>query len=660
MKSLFMSMMSDRSEFPLITTLFIEKNDENSIYLDAIRRALKKLIPENFFDARTTSERAHENLKKKLHALLPLVRAIICEDVPGNASFLCLSKCRTNGFDFFFNLIVNWLIPGKRLDVGMVYAIDFRMPEIDNETYTLCEVGIRIDKREELEKILRDFPIIESDVRLGVSSAYYARRILEVKGLAPDHKTAMVQRYIASLVKRLPKFFDTDVFSEMQHVLVICHDDFKHQRDVRHLSRIISSHYLFRKELLSCLKTMPGKRQVAVKIFKAEVAFPAGQKTVLSVAVGLNFLRDKEVFDQRHLLKAIKHYIPCAEAIEETFFINRRGSEQIITLYVEIEKSDGKEFSVDEIALLKSRLPHDLKNHVARLTLPVFMPRNEEEIMRNILTLSNQIKYLRDIPQVSISFDEQTDRNLFFTIILARLIKKDKKPLQELFKSGDTFLRYIHDRTKTVGYLRKKYPKEATVFRVKFPKDSFLRGDHSIDLYRARQAVVNELNRLVGEFRDFNGGMIAKQNELLTEVRSQLSSKGAKYSEILLENFFYSLAPVIMRTVLEPHAFKNLFEMLLEGLDAGVPAGHCYSMKMKTEPDFCFVMMVAHTRSILDDISKAINKLHSNSSELAQGYIKTSETVCMGYIYRCTDIHKQILFQKTLESAAEMFASKLK
>ena len=100
--------------------------------------------------------------------------------------------------------------------------------------------------------------------------------------------------------------------------------------------------------------------------------------------------------------------------------------------------------------------------------------------------------------------------------------------------------------------------------------------------------------------------------------------------------------------------------MLLEGLDKGVPYGHRYSMKMKAESDFCFVMMFAHTRSILDDISKAINKQHSNSSELAQGYVKTPETVCMGYIYRCADVHKQIQFQKTLEAAAEIYASKAK
>ena len=58
---------------------------------------------------------------------------------------------------------------------------------------------------------------------------------------------------------------------------------------------------------------------------------------------------------------------------------------------------------------------------------PVFMPRNEEEIMRNIVSLSDQIKYLRDIPQVFITFDEQTTANLFFTIIMVRLLKGEEK-----------------------------------------------------------------------------------------------------------------------------------------------------------------------------------------------------------------------------------------
>lgn len=646
--------MRYRISFPEFQLVFdgSTQNASYQVHGSVINSALKQILPEHFFEQKGQSERVYDNLRKKFLTLLPLVKATKCENVPGTMSFFCLFRYRINSFKIFFDLIVHWLIPGKRLDVDLIYAIDFHIPELNEDPFTLCELMIRVDKLEDLQQIERNFPIIESDVRLGVSSSYYAKRILEIKGLVPDQKTTMIQDYIASLVRRMPKMFDSDIFSEMQHALVICHDNFKLERSVRDFGRIISAHYLFRKVLLTYVKDFPRKRNIILKLFQTKVSFQAEPKKVLSIIVGLNFLRDKEVFEQRHLVEAIKQYIPNAQAIEESFYANRRGSEQIITVYLEIEKGDHKDFSSEEIAILRRKLPNDLKNHIGRLTLPVFMPRNEEEIMRNILSLGAQIKYLRDIPQVFISFDEQTDRNLFFTVIFVRVMTEDKKPIQDLFKGTNSFLRYIPDRTKIVGYLR-KYPKEANVFRVKFAKDGFLRGDHSIDLYKARQAVVNELNRVLGEFRDFNGGMIAKQNELLTEVRSYLSKEGAKYNEILLENFFYSLAPVIMRTVLEPHAFKSLFEMLLESLDKGVPVGARCSLKMKSEPNFCFALMTAPARSVLDEFAKTVSKQPWHASELVQGYVKTAETVCVGYIYRCTDINKQIQFQHLLETAAQ-------
>lgn len=622
----------------------LDDNPSHALQLSFVTHFFEKFIPET---------KVEKDFKKRFLSLIPIVKVIKCETLPGNISFYCLFLHRFNGFKFFYDLLVQWLIPGKKLDVGMVIATDFRVPEYSEELFTLCEVAVKVEKQEDQEEILRNFHNIEGDISLGLSSPNYAQRILEIKGFSSDQKTVMIQKYLTGFSRRMPEVFDPDIFSEMQQLLVICDEDFKAQREVRHLGRIINAHYLFKKELLKLIKGSIAKRQVLLKTFRVKVAFPKGQKKVLGIAVGLNFLREKEVFEQRHLLKAIKQYIPDAQDIEKTYFANRHGGEKIGVFYLEIEKKGGGDFTKEEISLLNEQLPNDLKNHIGTLTLPVFMPRNEEEIMRNILSLGNQIRFLRDIPQVFISFDEQTDRNLFFTVIFVRLMTEPKKPIQEYFKSKETFLRYIHDRVKTVGYLRKKYPKEATVFRVKFPKDLFIRGDHSVDLYRARQAVVNELSAILGDFRDFNGGMIAKQNELLTEVRSHLDNVGAKYNELLLENFFYSLSPVIMRTVLEPHAFKELFEMLLESMDKGLVFGNRCSLKIKSDPEFCFAILSSQTRSILDEVTRAINKLNYQNSELAQGYVRTPESVCLGYIYRCSDAYRQMQFQNVLEMTTE-------
>ncbi len=644
---------------PQITTLFDtpEANASATLYREAIRNILKQIIPKDLFSEKASDIETLEDQRDQFHSFLPLFSHLPIGTVPCNLSFLLLSKYRANAFKFFFDMISRWLVPGKRLNVVVMYAGDFQMPGISDETYTACEVVIRADHEADLLEIQRNLPIIETEVCLGVESSHYARRILEIKGLSTHEKTAMIQEHIAYLVGRLPQHFDYDVFTEMQHVLVTAREEFKSIRECQHLSRIISIHYLFRKAIRIALKSSPEKRYLSLKLFRAKLNFPEGQKSVLSVIVGVNFLKEKEIFEEKHLLKAIQNYLPTAQAIPSSFFANRRGSEHICTLYLEIEKVNGQEFTGEEVAILRKELPNDLKDRIEHLMHPVFMPRNEEEIMRNILSLSNQIKFIRDIPQVFISFDEQTHANLFFTVILVRVMVPGSASIVEMFKNADTFLEYVHDRCKMVGFLRKRYTKEATVFRVKFRKDAFLRRDHSIDLYKARQAVVEELSRIVGEVRDFNGGMISKQNELLCAVRESLGD-AAKHNELLLENFFYSLAPVIMRTVLEPNALKTLFLMLLKAVEQGFFKEDSYFLQIQTEPNFVFVIIASMDRSIKGEVIRALNKFQFHSSELANSYVKVYDIPYIGYIYRCDDVQKQALFTLSLRTTIETWAQK--
>ena len=199
----------------------------------------------------------------------------------------------------------------------------------------------------------------------------------------------------------------------------------------------------------------------------------------------------------------------------------------------------------------------------------------------------------------------------------------------------------------------KNTPKKLACSALNFPKSLFCAAIILSTCIKQRQAVVNELCRVIGEFRDFNGGMISKQNELLCEVKNSLINEGTKYNEILLENFFYSLAPVIMRTILEPHAFKSLFQMLLESQERGIPNDHPYCLKIHSDDDFVFVLLMAHTRTLLDDLARAVDKLHLHSSDLAEGYLKGQDASCMGYIYRSGDPQKQHQFKEMVTCTIE-------
>lgn len=627
--------MLDEHQIPKIELCFDGSQDANGpLYCNAIRRMLSCMLPESLFSHGSDPD-ARADQREQLQALLPMLHSSLSHQAPAKLSFQSIYKTRPNAFKFFFEMISRWLVPGKQLNVILVYAVDFKMPEISEDLFTLCEVKVALDDQEDLDKLHRNLPILESEVRLGVQTAYFARRILDIKGQALDDKTATVQDYVAYLIKRRPQDFDVDLLSEMQHVLVICRDDFKQIRESRHLSRVISVHYLFRRALKEAVQLSSEMRHLSFKLFRARLHRPEGEKTVLALLVGVNFLDNKEVFEKSHIIKAVQNYVPAAQVVEDSFFANRRGSENICTLYLEIEKSHG-DFTKEEISALRRELPIDLKDRIEHLMHPVFMPRNDEEIMRNVLSLSSQIKFMRDIPQVTISFDEQSHTSIFFTVILVRVLKPGDLSIQELFLDADTFLTYIHDQCKIVGHLRNKHAKEATVFRVQLPKEGFLRRDHSIDLYKARQAVFSELSRIMGEVRDFNGGMISKQNELLCVVREQLGEK-ARFNDLLLENFFYSLTPVVMRTVLAPHALKALFLMQLEAIEKGFFNEDGYSLKICNDPEYVYVMIKGQDRAIRDELSRRLAKMQISPSDLTNSSAKVYDSSYIGYIYRSDD-----------------------
>lgn len=633
--------MAKHPHIPKIVPCF-DPEEDHLLHVEITSRILTKILPADLF-----SEKITANEKEQFQLLLPLIASHSCQSTPNKMSFIFLAKHHSSSFKFFFEMISHWLITGKRLNVVLINATDFQMPEISEAILTLCEIVIAIEDQEELNQILTNLPIIEAEIKLGLESTYYARRILEVKGLAADEKTASIHEHIAYLAKRLPKAFDRDILAEMQHVLVMSREEFKSPRSSRHLSRIISIQYLFRKALRGAIKDYPNQRHISLKIFKSQLHLPKGKKNVLSILITLSFLKDRELLEKKHILKVIQSHIPEAHPVENSFFIDRRSMESLSTLYLEIEKNDKLEFSSDEITLLRENLPKDLKENIGHLMHPVFMPCNEEEIMRNILSLSNEIRYLRDIPQVIITFDEQTYTHLSFTVIMVRLVNSKSTSILQIF-NGNSNLEYIYDRSKSVGNLRNKHPKEALVFRVKVPKDAFLRQDHSIDLYKARHTVVTDLSSVIGEFRDFNGGMLTKQNELLNSLRELLGDE-IKYNELLLENFFFSLMPVTMRSLLEPEALKTLFLMLLNTIEHGFSEGCSY--RIRQDLDFIFVLIRIEKAEQKEKLRCALQKFNLHYTELAHMSIKAHEMPYAGYIYRCDEPPKQQHFLQAVQTA---------
>ena len=97
-----------------------EETFENSSYHMIVENTLRKILPKNLF-----SESLAESEKEQFANLLPHVAFIKPKQFPGNYSFFVLAKYRFSSFKFFFEMISHWLVPGKRLNVVLLYGMDY-------------------------------------------------------------------------------------------------------------------------------------------------------------------------------------------------------------------------------------------------------------------------------------------------------------------------------------------------------------------------------------------------------------------------------------------------------------------------------------------------------------------------------------------------------
>lgn len=600
---------------------------EQDGYSQLIESSLQRLFPDPFF---------FENLKDDMHqqfdSKLPIFRWFWKDE---QLSLHLATRHRLNIGKFFYEMIHRWLLPGKRLDVAFSFCCDFKLIE-GSPLYTLAEMAIRLDKEIDRDHLEHNLRVIETEIRLGMVSVYHASRLLDMHLLSAQEKNGILQEKISKLIQRNPDEIDYDIFGELQHFTVMSKDEFKTPRDPHHLSRLITLLYLFRKSIERDQEKRPDKRHIRLKLATVQLDLPWGMKKVLGVCVALNFLRPNELFEERHLIRALQNGLAEIKAVPDSFFVNQGVDDGIHTLYLEIEKENGQPFTPAEVQHFRRFLPEELKRTVEVPLNSLFMPRNEEEVIRHIVSLSGQLRFVKDLPQVILIFDEQKEGDLYFTVLLVRILYPNCASIQTLFSKDGSNMAYIPDRVKRVGMLRKRYPKEATIFRLKFSSKPFLRDDHSVDLFRARQSIIQELQRLVGDVRDYNGGMIAKQIELLASLQQLIGADWA--SRRLLESFFHAIYPIESRSLLPPEQLKKLFFLWKQLLDD--PA-----QKIITDQDELAVYVMARAGHLpeIDPANFVEMQLISARPEQEEKFL--------GYLFFSSDVTERECFLENIPSS---------
>ncbi|NGX62758.1 MAG: hypothetical protein KR126chlam6_00158 [Candidatus Anoxychlamydiales bacterium] len=656
-------------------------------FMSSIHALLKSILSENtLLELHKAKDREDiRNVFLKMEDSLPLItNSSFATATPFCFAFsvFCTSDLTNEISRFITDKLTRWLVPGKLLDINGHRSIRFKFKHFDQKSYYLSEYFITIGSEKELLILKKNLTFFINEMKLIIMSVKHTKDINSLNELRDEKQSSNIEQNISSLVMKnrneindfdqreniffklseekkineikenlallmykRPKIFDRDIFDSLHNTSLIFKEKFTTTRDPKLVSRIIALQYLFKKSIKQISSHLPqNKRIVKIKLLKTN-----SKKSVLGILIVMNILKENEYFEKSYILEAISQIIKNFKFDESSYIVDHR-EDKILSFYLEIESQKSR-FSIEEINDLKQRLPEAFTSKMKNLMNPIFLPRNEEEILRNIIVLTKQLNYVKDIPQVMISFSKQTSKDISFTVILLRLIKKNEKSLKELFTYSNTFLKFSLEEAKTVGMLKKKYPKEANIFRVSMNKYPFLRRDYSLDLRKGRQTLCLELTNVIGKFRDFNGGLLIKQCEALESLKKMLSNLKKSY-EFLLEEFFYSIRPGIMQSILDATVFKKFFLMFIDITKKPLDKNE-YTINSSEDGKYYFVMIKTNVSQLKDNIILAVNKLKFKSFEIISSSLDKNDQKTLGYILLSSLEKKKNRLLEAINSAVE-------
>ena len=614
-------------------------------YVETLEKVLENLLSEGvcFEDERDFFTWTHE--------VLPLVKWTCPQTSPDLLSLHIL--CRASKINkietLLLQLIKHRLVPDNEISILSFHHLYFHFENFPLESLLFIKVRVLIEDSGQLSLIQKNLPILAKETAHLVKAPRFGRDFLETKNLSPDFKTTLMHQDLSHLIRRFPHLFDQTLFQEHKRLLVLATKEFVEPRTARHLGKILAAHHVMHKLITRAASLFPEERHLQLRVAPTRLHFLFGTKTVVGLIITVYLLDRYEFFEEKHILLAVQKLIPSAQFVKGSFFTHHSLQDMIRTIYLEVEKRDGEPITHFERGMLKRSLPNELKASVEKLTPAVFMMRNEEEIMKNILILSQELKYASDLPQVMIAFEQQSSSDLLFTITLVRLTDKDSKPLDQLFEKVEPEAEFIPDRVQVVGYLRKKYPKEANTFRLKIPKEpGVLRADSSVNFYLARHKVIRILQSVIGEVRDYNGGMILQQVEQFSELKAAFPESVKKYPD-LIEDFFYALTPIETQATLPHEPLCTLFRLLLDALHHELPKRESYIFKVEQKADCIFVLVRAKEASYREYVMRALNTLDIFPKALSSTHVDVQGSFCSGFIYDCEKIELQNKFLEALQ-----------
>ncbi len=465
----------------------------------------------------------------------------------------------------------------------------------------------------------------------------------------------MVYEKVLKLLHRFPDSFDASIFHDLFLLYLLSTKKYLDHRNPGHLFRLVLSITRLHKKLFHATTSHPHRRHFEIRFLPTSLVFPFASKPVLGCLIGFNTLDRNELFDEENVLLALHKHLPDLRIVKESAYTHTSQHKDLKILYLEIEKKDGTPFTLSEQKILKEKLRETVKYSIQTLAPVIFARPNEEELYKNILILSQEIQTLDDPPQAYITLDHQTGKDIVFCVTLVYISPFHHFSLKEHF----TDCLFISELLSTVRHLEESHPVEAHVLRLHLPRDvSILRSDGSLDFYAARRKVTDLIKSAIGEFRDYNGGIIIKQQELLQEFKEKFLEISKQNPE-LLETFFYAIVPLHKQAILQVNLLSGLFGHFLENRKEKLPNNSPYSFKIHYQGPHSFLSIQGEDSSLTSAITSVLQEPSFKTVDLAYNILDTLDGIFFNCVFLQADTQEAKSCIQALQQSLEHWSHKL-
>lgn len=628
---------------------FYSRSKNLQVHVEKMRGALLEHLP----DPLPFNDK--ESLGNWIKSAIPWITWSSFESPPDSVTLFFLIPPLTNlpTETFISEMIKRWLLPHQETTILSFEHMEFYFDHHPKEAFFIGVAGVLVQNRKEADLLKESLPLLKREIISALSARWYAPSLLETKILPLGHKMNLIRESFIKILHRFPDELDETIFERLAFMQAYASKEFREERSYTHLGKIILSFILLRSHLKREMNAFPEKRHMKIRYMPTKLSFPFGQKPVLGLAIGLNLFHQYEIFNEKHVLRAIQKFYPSMRIVAGSTYRSNISGDPITTLYVEIEKNDGTLLTLEERKHLQTHLEGELKKRIEHLVPSLFMVRNEEETMRNILVLSRELKTEDDIPQMMINFDQHSQDDLAFTVVLLRIKKEGITPLQQLLKNQDSRIRFVLERVQSVNFAQNTFPMEANVFRLQIAKlPSFLRMDFSVNLYIARDEIVRFLMKHLGEIRDYNGGMMVKQGELLSQFKRLFQDISSRNQE-LLENFFYSLTPIESQATISLQSLSFFFELFIKMTEFKQPSDKAYQLNLERDDEITVAVIRSNGPDYRSYFEEALNELQVQDRCLVSSMLTFEGNHYFSFLYEEAHNEKHECFQKTLQTALD-------